>query len=540
MLKRVSLFVLLFLCIGIGQSFAYNAELSPFSDLTKEDWATKSIYKLSAINIISGFPDKTFRENEPLTREAFIKMLVSSDKGMVDGERDISLKDVNKTKWSYPFIKESYDLGLIDFMIKDGLFLPESNITRGEVAIIIGQYLLKSISEEEAQNWLTSGWQTEETKRQFVDHPDVDLELKPFFYYSSFRGIMVGDQTGGFRSHDSLTRKEAAVIIDRMINEQIKDHNLDAIGFYAIKSYNNIDKLDLLTSVIFGWSHLEYTDLGKASLNLTSTEYSFPLGWENVLTIANEQQINKELMIFADNTSSLISRFLNDAPAQEAFILSLKETLLDPKYEFTGVCIDFEGLKEVTDQALYLSFLQELKSSIGNLSLSVTVPPIDYYKGYDLKGIGEVADQVIVMAYDYTHKDSKLPSAPLPLVNDAITTALQFIPNDKIVLGISKQANQWIESPDGGITLLNPSIDLVEDRKTKKDSVIQFSYPYFLTNIQYMNQGSKNSIWYEDSQSIEQKIWLSKYYGLKGVSFWHIGNYTAKDWDVMKQMNKSN
>lgn len=73
-----------------------------------------------------------------------------------------------------------------------------------------------------------------------------------------------------------------------------------------------------------------------------------------------------------------------------------------------------------------------------------------------------------------------------------------------------------------------------EERKVKPDTEIHFSYPYFLTNIQYSNQDDENTIWYEDSSSIEQKIWLAKYYGLKGVSLWHIGNFTETDWDVMK------
>src|SRR5690606_35798575 len=96
-----------------------------------------------------------------------------------------------------------------------------------------------------------------------------------------------------------------------------------------------------------------------------------------------------------------------------------------------------------------------------------------------------------------------------------------------------------VKTANGDVQLLNPAIDLVEERKAKPDTKSDFSYPYFLTSIQYSNQGNENMIWYEDSRSIEQKIWLAKYYGLKGVSFWHIGNYTATDWDVIKQMKEN-
>lgn len=540
-MRRVLLFVvILFSLSAVNSAFAYNASLDPYTDITSEDWATASIYRLSAIDIISGYPDRTFREHDPLTQEAFIKMLISTELEQDADSLDMNLRDVESSRWSYPYINTAYKLGLIDFMIQDDQFLPESKITRGEVSVLIGQYLMMFVDDADAERWLTSDWRTEEAHRQFTDRLDIDPELLPYLYYASYRGIMIGDQVGTFRAHEPLSRKEAAVIIDRTINENIKDRHLESIGFYAIKSYHNLDKLDLLSSVIFGWSHLDYPETGTASLNINATEYSFPAGWEEAVSKADQLLMDKELMIFADNSNSLVSRFLTDSLAQEAFIQSLGETLQENDHIFTGICIDFEGLKLAEEQELYVSFLEQLKSSIGDLSLSVAVPPIDYYKGYDLKGIGEIADQVIVMAYDYTHKESELPSAPLPLVNDAITTVLQSVPSDKVVLGISKQANQWIKSANGDVQLMNPAIELVEERIAKPDTEIHFSYPYFLTNIQYSNQDDENTIWYEDARSIEQKIWLAKYYGLKGVSYWHIGNYTDLDWKVIKQLQENN
>jgi spore germination protein YaaH len=57
------------------------------------------------------------------------------------------------------------------------------------------------------------------------------------------------------------------------------------------------------------------------------------------------------------------------------------------------------------------------------------VPPDYYYKGYDLQKIGATADTVILMAYDFTNENSVLPSAPLPLVNDAVRRTLEHMSN---------------------------------------------------------------------------------------------------------------
>src|SRR5690606_27138714 len=153
-----------------------------------------------------------------------------------------------------------------------------------------------------------------------------------------------------------------------------------------------------------------------------------------------------------------------------------------------------------------------LKDQLGTYTLSVAVPPIYYYKGYDLEAIGKLADTVILMAYDFTHHESKLPSAPLPLVNDTIVTALQAIPKEKLVLGISKQANQWITTDGVTKPPLSPAIAEVEKRLTTPDVVNTWSMPYFLTKAEFIDDRGSHVLYYEDTQSIEKKIMLAKFY----------------------------
>lgn len=535
MFKKVTILLVLLVLIS-GQVFAYEAQLRPFSDLPQGHWAEKSIYKLVALGVISGYPDQSFRANEQITREAFMKLLISSDMQLPDGDRPLTLNDVSASQWSYPYIQKAYQLHLIDFMIEDNSFKPTRYITREEVAGVIGRYLLQSETEDEVVKWETEGWQEIEKSYVFNDQDDIDQEIKPYLLYAAYRGIMNGDQKGNFRPKASLTRGEAAAVIERTVHERIKDRTLSPIGFYAIKSFNNIDKMSLLDQVIFGWSNLDYKAPGNAQLNTKSSEYSIPAGWESAIHRADQEQIPKELMVYSDNKEQKLSRFLNDQAARQAFLHSLSDTLANESYGFTGVCIDFEGLKNEEDQAPFLEFLNELKGSLDGKSLTVAVPPITYYKGYDLKGISQVSDQVVLMAYDFTHKESFLPSAPLPLVNETVATALKSIPREKIILGISKQANQWYFTANGETQLLKPAIDLVEERMKKPESNVEFSVPYFLTKITYQNQGNRSEIWYEDDKSIEQKIWLAKYYGLKGISLWHMGNYTPADWKIVESI----
>lgn len=543
LLKRVFMVLVVFSCIGGGQTFAYEAQLRPFSDLQVGDWAESAIYRLTSTGIVSGYPDGSFRADDPLTREAFIKMLMSlnsQEEYALTGSASIPIEDVEATtRWSYPYIEKAYNLDLLDSMIENGMFLPESPILREEVAVLAGRYMMQWIAIDEAQAWLMTGWEEQEQRQGFVDKEVISNDLRPYVYYSSYLGIMQGDDTGSFRPQSSLTRKEAAAVIERIIHALTKERTLSVIGFYAINSYKNIDKMDHLNEVMFGWSNLEYDQEGTARLNVESSEYRIPMGWESVIDHANEQKIIKHLMVFANNTGLKVGRFLQDQAARQAFIDSLHEALTDEGYTFDGVTIDFEGLMDTADREVYVSFLQEVKERIGEKSLSVAVPPINYYKGYDLYEIGMIADQVIVMAYDYTHEQSNLPSAPLPLVGETLETILQYIPQEKVVLGISKQANQWIYRGDGTSALLSPAIERVEQRIQQDDSTVEYAMPYFLTRILFQEDDYTSEIWYEDARSIVEKIRLAKYYGLRGVSLWHMGNFTADDWDTIKYETSS-
>jgi hypothetical protein len=532
MLKKVALMVLLFVMLFTGSAYAYDVQLKPFTD-EELDYSRDPIYTLSALGIISGFPDRTYRPNGALSREAFIKLIVMAAQIETNQAIANEPKDVAKDRWSAPFISIAYQRKWIDSLLdKAGLFHPEQTITRQEVAMVMGKFLLESEKEEVRQQWLSTDWKLERDSRAFKDQAAIDEAMQPYVYYAIHRGIMVGDPAG-FKPKEPLVRKQAAAVIFRLIDSSIADQKINFTGFYAILSYPAIDQMSKLSNVTLGWSHLEYATAGTARLNIDTTTNSIPLGSEEVIAAAEASQLKKDLMVFYDANN--LKDFLKDKPAQTAFIDSLLQTLNDPAFHFTGVSMDFEGLYDAASAPDYLSFLQDLKARLGALTLAVAVQPSYYYKGYDLQGIGAIADTVILMAYDFTHNESKLPSAPLPLVNDAVQIALKSVPKEKLVLGISKQANQWITK--NGVTAApeSPASAKVEQRLTMPGVTQTWMMPYFLKFITYTDTVSSHEIYYEDTQSIAKKLWLAKFYGLKGVSLWFMGSYTAADWELIGQ-----
>ena len=115
---------------------------------------------------------------------------------------------------------------------------------------------------------------------------------------------------------------------------------------------------------------------------------------------------------------------------------------------------------------------ERLRSSGKTLTLTLH-PPNSYYRGYDYGALGELADRIIIMAYDYGSKPE-----PVHLVLQAVEMALQEVPQQKLMLGISAP--------------------------------------------------------YETPQSILTKVGIAKRYNLSGIALWRLGLVPAEMWSALR------
>ncbi|MCR8630434.1 glycosyl hydrolase family 18 protein [Paenibacillus radicis (ex Xue et al. 2023)] len=530
MYKKITGFMILLLFVAAGNAYAYDVPMAKYKDIMEQSWEKDYVYTLSALGIIEGYPDSKYHSEEALSREAFIKLLVTAAKlDISQTSGTVPADAVNR--WSAPYIAAASERHWIEFMVNEAdEFKPEQPITREEVAAVVGMYLLDK-DESVGPQWISGDWSKERDARAYSDIQIISNKLAPYVFYTINRTVMEGDNQG-FRPKSGLIRSEAAAVINRLIDIETVGQELEITGFYAIKSSPAIARMSLVDNVAMGWSHLEYDTAGTAKLGTNTTTYQVPDGFEEVLKAADQANVNKDLMVFFNEREKLAA-FLKDALAQKMFISQLVAKLNDPVFGFSGVSLDLEGLIEESDAPNYTQFVRDVKAAIGSKTLSVCIPTDHYYKGYNYKDLSAAADSLILMAYDFTHDDSHLPSAPLPLVRDGVERALkQGVPASKLVLGISKQANQWITT-NSKTTTAKPAIELVEKRIADPNASKTWSMPYFLKLVQYQDGSNINEIYYEDTQSIAKKIWLAKVYGLKGISLWHMGNFTASDWDII-------
>lgn len=123
-----------------------------FKDLSEAQWAEKAVNSLVAMGVIDGYPDGTFKPNNPVTRAELAKIVVMTSGRYKPNDETYSsaFTDVLATAWEYPYVSAAYKFGFIKGR-SETIFDPSSNITRADVCLIAYRYIQSINSEFKAK-----------------------------------------------------------------------------------------------------------------------------------------------------------------------------------------------------------------------------------------------------------------------------------------------------------------------------------------------------------------------------------------------------
>ncbi len=128
---------------------------SRFLDVPRSYWGNPYIIIANDLGLIDGYPDSTFRPNEPIRRSEVAKMSVLSY-SLISGETPIKVSHtLNRQKagvyfsdsmdipaWSLEYVVSAYEVGLVQGY-PEGDFRPDGYTTRAEAAVIMERLLDK-------------------------------------------------------------------------------------------------------------------------------------------------------------------------------------------------------------------------------------------------------------------------------------------------------------------------------------------------------------------------------------------------------------
>jgi uncharacterized repeat protein (TIGR02543 family) len=119
--------------------------ISTFSDVADGVWYTQAINYLTGIEILTGYPDGTFKPNRPITRAEFAAVASRFDKLSTTNQN--AFPD-SEGHWAKDYINSAYAKGWVGGY-PDGTFKPQQNITRAEVVKIVNTMLDRKIHFED-------------------------------------------------------------------------------------------------------------------------------------------------------------------------------------------------------------------------------------------------------------------------------------------------------------------------------------------------------------------------------------------------------
>jgi len=162
------------------------------------------VYILEAVEkkLVQGYPDGTFRPDQPITRAEFLVMLVKA-LGLKGGEAALPFTDRDKIG---PWAREAVAIAVQEGIVTgyaDGTFRPDAYITRAEMAVMIARALGMAVGAE--------------IRTAFADDQEIPAWAKGAVEALRQQGIIQGREGNRFSPRDTATRAEAAVMLLRMM-----------------------------------------------------------------------------------------------------------------------------------------------------------------------------------------------------------------------------------------------------------------------------------------------------------------------------------
>lgn len=189
-----------------------NRKEPVFDDLGSVPWAEESILRLYEKGIVSGRGDRLFEVHADITREEFVKMLVSAVELEIAEDAVCTFKDVEEGAWYYKYVACAQKTG-ITAGDEGGNFGTSRSITREEMAAMI----------ERTINLCGIDAKPVKEKIEFTDREEISTYAYDSVERLQKADVINGMENGSFAPKAHATRAQAAVMIYKVLNLQKTD-----------------------------------------------------------------------------------------------------------------------------------------------------------------------------------------------------------------------------------------------------------------------------------------------------------------------------
>ena len=193
---------------------------SIFKDVTNENfgWAKEEIEYLADKGIISGDGKSKFNPGKSITREEYIKIIITMLGVKVGNKENSGFKDDGLiSNWAKPYITKAKEMEIIDGY-GDNVFKPKGKISREEMVVIFVKALIRQgktkLENVDDQEGLT-----------FSDKDKISKWAKKYIMLAVKNNMLKGNEENKFNAKGMGTRAEVAIMIYRIVDMGLKTQN---------------------------------------------------------------------------------------------------------------------------------------------------------------------------------------------------------------------------------------------------------------------------------------------------------------------------
>lgn len=179
----------------------------------EDHWAKSTIEAMHKNGIVNGVDEQHFVPDALITRAEFFQML-SNLSGYDEAEYNGAFEDVQDNDWYASAVQTLSSNSLLPGnMIEDGKILPEKEITREEAV-----YLATNLCYiEKMKKVFWYDWGELRSCLEFPDGEQVSEWVRPMFDIAVTKEFVVGGDGGNLFPKNTITRAEAAAVLERII-----------------------------------------------------------------------------------------------------------------------------------------------------------------------------------------------------------------------------------------------------------------------------------------------------------------------------------
>lgn len=253
-------------------------------------------------------------------------------------------------------------------------------------------------------------------------------------------------------------------------------------------------------------------------------------------------KIHVTLICFSDSVMGSVL----PSPSRRAKAVGQLKGLVED-YGAHGVNIDCEGMDSYLKDD-FTTFVQELSAEIDEVYLAM--PSVDWSGAYDYDELALASDGLFLMAYGYHSQGGDPgPISPLHGGGSWSTYAIDWTvddyqtygaPKESLIVGLPLYGRDWpstntdvpgSRTGDGVAVVYSSAVDQGVQYGRRWDAS---------TSTPYAFPDNKSQLWYDDQQSLHEKIQWAVDHELQGVGFWAI-TYENGDgalWDDIGEITR--